>query len=198
MFIEQPLDRAVALDPAVKPALALLCAREAGDHRRGRRLARRFQGGDRCSAIAAPRTRTARASTSRCTTWRWRALHNERVGRPALFLSAEDLSNLPVVALQADLADGGAARHRPCRAQRPPLFPRPRPSRRSREGRRRWPGTPTSTSGAATRCSCGSADGMLACASLQVAGHGLRGAARHGAPHPARRAGTSRAWDVEE
>jgi hypothetical protein len=30
--------------------------------------------------------------------------HNRRVGRPELFLSAEDLSNLPVVALQADLA----------------------------------------------------------------------------------------------
>jgi hypothetical protein len=30
--------------------------------------------------------------------------HNQRAGRPELFLSAEDLSNLPVVALQADLA----------------------------------------------------------------------------------------------
>jgi hypothetical protein len=30
--------------------------------------------------------------------------HNQRIGRPDLFLSAEDLSNLPVVALQADLA----------------------------------------------------------------------------------------------
>ena len=30
--------------------------------------------------------------------------HNQRIGRPELFLSAEDLSNLPVVALQADLA----------------------------------------------------------------------------------------------
>ena len=32
------------------------------------------------------------------------AAHNARVGRAELFLSAEDLSNLPVVALQADLA----------------------------------------------------------------------------------------------
>jgi hypothetical protein len=31
-------------------------------------------------------------------------VHNERVGRPELFLSGEDLSNVPVVALQADLA----------------------------------------------------------------------------------------------
>jgi hypothetical protein len=32
------------------------------------------------------------------------AAHNARVGRAELFLSAEDLSNLPVVPLQADLA----------------------------------------------------------------------------------------------
>jgi hypothetical protein len=32
------------------------------------------------------------------------ATHNADVGRPELFLSAEDLSNLPVVPLQADLA----------------------------------------------------------------------------------------------
>jgi hypothetical protein len=32
------------------------------------------------------------------------AARNARLGRPELFLSAEDLSNLPVVALQADLA----------------------------------------------------------------------------------------------
>jgi hypothetical protein len=32
------------------------------------------------------------------------AVHNARVGRRELLLSAEDLSNLPVVALQADLA----------------------------------------------------------------------------------------------
>jgi hypothetical protein len=32
------------------------------------------------------------------------AVHNARIGREELFLSAEDLSNLPVVPLQADLA----------------------------------------------------------------------------------------------
>ena len=47
LFIEQPLDRAVALDPAVRPALGDPERGKAGDHRRGRRLGRRVQGSGR-------------------------------------------------------------------------------------------------------------------------------------------------------
>ena len=71
LFIEQPLDRAVAMAPAVEPALRALgrdkpvIIDEADDWSTPSR--RPF-----CSAIAASRTRTARASTSRCTTSRLR------------------------------------------------------------------------------------------------------------------------------
>jgi hypothetical protein len=103
MFIEQPLDRAIALDPAVKPALAVLARdkpviideadgwltafREAID------LGYRGTSHKNCKGIYKSFHNMALA-----------ALRNERAGRPELFLSAEDLSNVPVVALQADLA----------------------------------------------------------------------------------------------
>jgi L-alanine-DL-glutamate epimerase-like enolase superfamily enzyme len=103
MFIEQPLDRAVALDPAVKPALSALSRekpviideadgwltafREAVD------LGYRGTSHKNCKGIYKSLHNLALA-----------ALRNEQTGRPELFLSAEDLSNLPVVALQADLA----------------------------------------------------------------------------------------------
>jgi L-alanine-DL-glutamate epimerase-like enolase superfamily enzyme len=103
MFIEQPLDRAVALDPAVRPALAVLSAekpviideadgwlsafREAVD------LGYRGTSHKNCKGIYKSLHNMALA-----------ALRNERAGWPELFLSAEDLSNVPVVALQADLA----------------------------------------------------------------------------------------------
>jgi hypothetical protein len=103
MFIEQPLDRAVALDPAVKPALSALSRekpviideadgwltafREAID------LGYRGTSHKNCKGIYKSLHNLALA-----------ALRNEQTGRPELFLSAEDLSNVPVVALQADLA----------------------------------------------------------------------------------------------
>ncbi len=103
MFIEQPLDRAVALDPAVQPALAALSAekpviideadgwltafREAVD------LGYRGTSHKNCKGIYKSLHNLALA-----------ALRNERAGWPELFLSAEDLSNVPVVAQQADLA----------------------------------------------------------------------------------------------
>jgi L-alanine-DL-glutamate epimerase-like enolase superfamily enzyme len=103
MFIEQPLDRAVALDPAVKPALAVLSRdkpviideadgwltafREAID------LGYRGTSHKNCKGVYKSLHNMALAR-----------LRNERAGWPELFLSAEDLSNVPVVALQADLA----------------------------------------------------------------------------------------------
>ena len=54
--------------PGREPMLRAL--RQARDHRRGGRLRGRVPGGGARSATAASRTRTARASTSRCTTWR--------------------------------------------------------------------------------------------------------------------------------
>jgi hypothetical protein len=103
MFIEQPLDRAVALDPSVKPALGVLSRdkpviideadgwlsafREAVD------LGYRGTSHKNCKGIYKSLHNMALA-----------ALRNERAGWPELFLSAEDLSNVPVVALQADLA----------------------------------------------------------------------------------------------
>jgi hypothetical protein len=103
MFIEQPLDRAVALDPAVKPALSALSRekpviideadgwltafREAID------LGYRGTSHKNCKGIYKSLHNLALA-----------ALRNEQTDRPELFLSAEDLSNVPVVALQADLA----------------------------------------------------------------------------------------------
>jgi hypothetical protein len=103
MFIEQPLDRAVALDPSVKPALGVLSRdkpviideadgwlsafREAVD------LGYRGASHKNCKGIYKSLQNMALVG-----------LRNERAGWPELFLSAEDLSNVPVVALQADLA----------------------------------------------------------------------------------------------
>jgi hypothetical protein len=103
MFIEQPLDRAVALDSAVRPALSLLSRekpviideadgwltafREAID------LGYRGTSHKNCKGVYKSLHNMALVR-----------LRNERAGRPKLFLSAEDLSNVPVVALQADLA----------------------------------------------------------------------------------------------
>jgi hypothetical protein len=103
MFIEQPLDRAVALDPAIKPALSVLSRdkpviideadgwltafREAID------LGYRGTSHKNCKGVYKSLHNMALAR-----------LRNERAGWPELFLSAEDLSNVPVVALQADLA----------------------------------------------------------------------------------------------
>jgi len=103
MFIEQPLDRAVALNPAVKPALTRLSQDKPviideadgwpGAFREAIDLGYRGTSHKNCKGIYKSLQNMALA-----------AIHNERVGRPELFLSGEDLSNVPVVALQADLA----------------------------------------------------------------------------------------------
>jgi hypothetical protein len=103
MFIEQPLDRAVALDPAARPALAVLSREkpviidEADGwltaFREAIGLGYRGTSHKNCKGVYKSLHNMALA-----------ALRNERAGRPELFLSAEDLSNVPVVALQADLA----------------------------------------------------------------------------------------------
>jgi hypothetical protein len=103
MFIEQPLDRTVALDPSVRPALSVLSRdkpviideadgwpsafREAVD------LGYRGTSHKNCKGIYKSLHNMALVM-----------LRNERAGWPELFMSAEDLSNVPVVALQADLA----------------------------------------------------------------------------------------------
>src|SRR5919106_1417380 len=103
MFIEQPLDRAVALDPAVRPALIALSREkpvvidEADGwltaFREAIGLGYRGTSHKNCKGVYKSLHNMALA-----------CLRNERAGRPELFLSAEDLSNVPVVALHADLA----------------------------------------------------------------------------------------------
>jgi len=103
MFIEQPLDRAVALDPSVKPALTLLSRDKPviideadgwlGAFREAVGLGYRGTSHKNCKGIYKSLQNKA-----------FIALYNKRAGGPALFLSGEDLSNVPVVALQADLA----------------------------------------------------------------------------------------------
>jgi hypothetical protein len=103
LFIEQPLDRAVALEPDVAPALQALSREKPviideadgwlGAFKEAARLGYRGTSHKNCKGIYKSLHNLA-----------FSAVHNARIGRKELFLSAEDLSNLPVVALQADLA----------------------------------------------------------------------------------------------
>ena len=101
MFVEQPLDRAVALEPGVAPMLRALDKPVIIDEADGWvsafqeavRLGYRGVSHKNCKGIYKSLHNLALA-----------AVHNARIGREELFLSAEDLSNLPVVPLQADLA----------------------------------------------------------------------------------------------
>jgi hypothetical protein len=103
LFIEQPLDRVVAMDPGIAPALwALGRAKpviiDEADDRVGAfkdavALGYRGTSHKNCKGIYKSLHNLALAT-----------VHNARFGRAELFLSAEDLSNLPVVPLQADLA----------------------------------------------------------------------------------------------
>ena len=103
LFIEQPLDRVVAMDPGVAPALRALAhdkpviIDEADDRvsafKDAVALGYRGVSHKNCKGIYKSLHNLALA-----------AVHNARLGRAELFLSAEDLSNLPVVPLQADLA----------------------------------------------------------------------------------------------
>jgi L-alanine-DL-glutamate epimerase-like enolase superfamily enzyme len=103
LFIEQPLERSVALDPHVAPALRALAAEkpviidEADGwltaFKEAVALGYRGTSHKNCKGIYKSLHNLALAT-----------LHNQRVGREELFLSAEDLTNLPVVPLQADLA----------------------------------------------------------------------------------------------
>jgi hypothetical protein len=103
LFIEQPLERALAMDPGVERALRALghdkpvIIDEAADSitafREAIALGYRGVSHKNCKGIYKSLHNLALA-----------AAHNARVGRDELFLSAEDLTNLPVVPLQADLA----------------------------------------------------------------------------------------------
>jgi hypothetical protein len=103
MFIEQPLDRTVALDPGAAPMLRALAAEKpviideadgwVGAFEEAVRLGYRGTSHKNCKGFYKSLHNLALA-----------AIHNERAGREELFLTAEDLSNLPVVPLQADLA----------------------------------------------------------------------------------------------
>jgi L-alanine-DL-glutamate epimerase-like enolase superfamily enzyme len=102
MFIEQPLDRAVALDPGVAPMLRALADKPViideadgwlSAFTEAILLGYRGTSHKNCKGIYKSLYNLALA-----------AVRNARLGREELFLSAEDLSNLPVVPLQADLA----------------------------------------------------------------------------------------------
>jgi hypothetical protein len=103
LLIEQPLDRAVALDPSVAPALKALSAEKpviideadgwTSAFKEAVALGYKGTSHKNCKGIYKSLHNQAFALE-----------HNRRTGRQELFLSAEDLSNLPVVALQADLA----------------------------------------------------------------------------------------------
>jgi hypothetical protein len=103
MFIEQPLDRAIALDPGVAPMLRALSVEKpviideadgwVGAFEEAVRLGYRGTSHKNCKGVYKSLHNLALA-----------AVHNERRGHDELFLTAEDLSNLPVVPLQADLA----------------------------------------------------------------------------------------------
>lgn len=103
MFIEQPLDRAVALDPSVQAALAVLSRDKPviideadgwpGAFREAAALGYRGTSHKNCKGIYKSLQNMALVG-----------LRNQRAGRPELLMSAEDLSNVAVVALQADLA----------------------------------------------------------------------------------------------
>ena len=103
MFIEQPLDRTVAMDPDIAPTLQALSREKpviideadgwVSAFREAIALGYRGTSHKNCKGIYKSLHNLALA-----------AAHNQRIGRAELFLSAEDLSNLPVVPLQADLA----------------------------------------------------------------------------------------------
>jgi hypothetical protein len=103
LFVEQPLDRAVAMTPAVEPALRALrrdkpvIIDEADDRvsafKEAIALGYRGVSHKNCKGIYKSLHNLAFAT-----------VHNAGLGCVELFLSAEDLSNLPVVPLQADLA----------------------------------------------------------------------------------------------
>ena len=102
LFIEQPLDRAVAMAPDVEPALRAL----------GRdKPVIIDEADDRVSAFKEAILLGYRGVSHKNCKGIYKSLHNLAVAalhnarrRDELFLSAEDLSNLPVVPLQADLA----------------------------------------------------------------------------------------------
>jgi L-alanine-DL-glutamate epimerase-like enolase superfamily enzyme len=103
LFIEQPLERGVALDPTVAPALRALAAEKPviideadgwlSAFKEAVALGYRGTSHKNCKGIYKSLHNLALA-----------ARHNQQAGRPELFLSAEDLTNLAVVPLQADLA----------------------------------------------------------------------------------------------
>jgi hypothetical protein len=103
MFIEQPLERSVAMEPGIEPELRRLSEEkpvlidEADGwltaFREAVALGYRGTSHKNCKGIYKSLHNLAFAST-----------HNAALGREELFLSAEDLTNLPIVPLQADLA----------------------------------------------------------------------------------------------
>jgi L-alanine-DL-glutamate epimerase-like enolase superfamily enzyme len=102
MLIEQPLDRAVALDAGVAPMLRALADKPViideadgwlSAFEEAILLGYRGTSHKNCKGIYKSLYNLTLA-----------AVQNARLGRDELFLSAEDLSNLPVVPLQADLA----------------------------------------------------------------------------------------------
>ena len=101
MFVEQPLDRAVALEQGVAPMLRALEKPVIIDEADGWVSAFREAVGLGYRGVSHKNCKGIYKSLHNLAL---AAARNVRLGRPELFLSAEDLSNLPVVPLQADLA----------------------------------------------------------------------------------------------
>lgn len=103
LLIEQPLERGVAMEPSVGPALRKLADSKpviideadgwVDAFKEATALGYRGTSHKNCKGVYKSLKNLAFAKT-----------HNAAAGRDELFLSAEDLSNLPVVSLQADLA----------------------------------------------------------------------------------------------
>ncbi len=103
LFIEQPLDRSVALSPETAPLLARISEYKPviideadgtlDAFRRAMALGYRGVSHKNCKGVYKSMMNLARARRG-----------NARLGTERYFLSAEDLTNLPVVPLQADLA----------------------------------------------------------------------------------------------
>ena len=185
MFIEQPLDRAVTLDVGAQPMLRALdkpvIIDEAdgfvGAFREAVRLGYRGISHKNCKGVYKSLHNLARA-----------AVHNAR-RRPTRAVPLGRGSLEPAGRAAAGRSrDGGAARHRPRRAQRPSLFPRPRaPAGGGEGGRARGAPRPLPAPGRR-----GVPQDRGRHAGLRLAPgprHGLCGAARPGGDDAGRRMG---------
>ena len=192
LFIEQPLDRAVALEPDVKPALEALSREKPviideadgwlGAFKEAARLGYRGTSHKNCKGVYKSFHNLAFAAVHNAG---GRAAGAVPQRRGSLQLAGRRVTGGPRF--------GRAPRDRSRRAQRPPLLPRPGPPVGRREGRGlRKPCGPLR--GPRRR---GVPENCRRRAGVRLtpdAGHGLCRAARHGPAHPARCLGLREPW----